>query len=375
MYIIGSESRIGQFFMKNLCLLEVSYLKFMHTICLQAAYDCSSTQLYLPYSKLRKFCLMEEKEYNAVWLWMANLRKLDSASISTSRREVPLWETLQSICNQLLCSISVEGRDGRISIALDNDKLHLSMERSNMKDMFNLKYTTHVKANRKGFVGHTAVTTGANVPLQIVFEKVNSSSASSFKECLDGLFSGDGRACFRHVSVHSDRGYMLPNLVFEYLLKNGAEVVGTIKRMAQCWPFTYQQKLKVGDKRTLVDVKGAPSLFIKWCTAGDKAIFASAFRNGTDRVATAISTLHKGQVWEGIVMKNKEKEMYNANKQALISQFFRKVNGICFNSYLSEVPASETDNEDEHKNDPVQTKVDELLEEKIEPITLRQGKY
>ena len=105
LHIIGSESRIGQFFMKNLCLSEISYLKFMHTICLQAAYDCSSTQLYLPYSKLRKFCLMEEKEYNAVWSWMANLRKLDSASISTSRREVPLWETLQSICNQILCSI------------------------------------------------------------------------------------------------------------------------------------------------------------------------------------------------------------------------------------------------------------------------------
>ena len=51
------------------------------------------------------------------------------------------------------------------------------------------------------------------------------------------------------------------------------------------------------------------------------------------------------------------------------------INGICFNSFSSEVPASETDNEDEHKNDPVQTKVDELLEEKVEPITLRQGKY
>ena len=308
---------------------------------------------------------MKEEEYCEVWSWMANMRKLERNVITTSQRRMPMWEELQAICNDLLRSISVEGREGRISIALDDDKIHLQLDKTHFCDMFNLKYTTHVKANRKGLIGHTAVSTGANIPLQIVFERVNSTTLSCFKQCLDGLFGQDGNANLRNVSVHSDRGYMLPNLVFKYLIENGAEVVGTVKRMAQCWPFTYHQKLKEGDKRTLVEVKGAPTLLLKWCYAGAKAIFASAFWNGTERVATAISTLHKGQAWEGVVMKTSEKKLYDSNKEALIPKFFCKVKGI----FCKSLP------EGSAQNDPVQLKLEELLQDKIEPLTLRQGEF
>ena len=54
---------------------------------------------------------------------------------------------------------------------------------------------------------------------------------------------------------------MIPSLAFDYILANGGDLVGTVKRMTQCWTFTYNQTKKPNDKRTVVDVKGAPTSF------------------------------------------------------------------------------------------------------------------
>ena len=112
----------------------------------------------------------------------------------------------------------------------------------------------------------------------------------------------------------------IPALVFGNLLMLGAELVGTVKRKAQCFPYTFNQKLKENDKHDLVDTKGAPTLFLKWCKVGAKFIFASAFRNGTDRVATAISTIKHH--WEGTVLDSSEFRRYKEDKSSLIPDFF-----------------------------------------------------
>ena len=151
---------------------------------------------------------------------------------------------------------------------------------------------------------------------------------------------------------------MIPNLVFEYLISAGAEVVGTVKRMAQCWPFTYDQKLKATDKRTLIDTKGAPTLFLKWCKVGVKYLFASAFRNGSGSVATAISTLHNQHQWERVVLKKNELELYKRDNSSLLDLFFMRVDCLHLN------------NESEEEKETMK----QLLEEKINPIILRQGK-
>ena len=91
----------------------------------------------------------------------------------------------------------------------------------------------------------------------------------------------------------------MPSLVFKYLLQFGADVLGTVKRAAG-WPFTYDQNLKESDKRTLLSKKGASTLFLKWCQAGAKAVFASAFRNGSDSIATAISTVQNQLLEKGL---------------------------------------------------------------------------
>ena len=62
--------------------------------------------------------------------------------------------------------------------------------------------------------------------------------------------------------------------------------------------------------------------------------------------------------------------MYNDNKQSLIPYFFKKVEGIPYD------PPSVQDSTDSdvNENDSVTAKMKELLEETIEPFTLRQGK-
>lgn len=355
---LGSESKVGTFLQQELNLDEDNYNRFMGTLCLQAAYHQMTKQLYGPLSELKDRVLMEKDEYISVWKLMAEKKKLNITQISTSRRDTPLWEEFEVIVNTLFRAISVTGREGKISIALDDDKIWMNTSKGSSADLFNLKYCQHVQANRKGLVAHSAFTTAVIHPLGIAMERTKDKTCTCFKRILDFLFSHDGTTNLRNVIVHSDRGYMIPQLVFEYLMASGANVLGTVKRITNCWPYTYNQKLSVNDKRTVIDCKGAPALFLKWCKFGAKYIFASAFRNGSESVATAISTIHSCFQWEGVALKIAELLEYEKDDKSLIPLFFRRV------ADLDGVAKEECQLETEEMNN---------LMEKIEPYTLRQG--
>ena len=360
-FFIGADSKIGKFLQDELELDKQKYLAFISTICGQSAYRMSSTQLFHRVLLLRDKMKITGLEYNRIWKDISIKKKIPRSQIATNRRASPLWESMEIIVNELLCSICVTQRTGRISISLDDDKIWMNLSKAGRDDLFNIKYTTHVKPNRKGIIAHTAVSTGTLFPLGICFERTRDSTLNCFRRLLDGLFGSNGETNLRFVSVHSDRGYMIPNLVFEYLISAGAEVVGTVKRMAQCWPFTYDQKLAgKHDKRTLIESKGAATLFLKWCKTGAKYVFASAFRNGSGSVATAISTLHTQHQWEGIALDKNELAAYLKDRKCLKGKFFERV------SELDGVGSDESVEERE--------KLDDLLENKIVPYTLRQGK-
>ena len=98
-------------------------------------------------------------------------------------------------------------------------------------DTFGIKYTTHVKPNRKGIVAHTAVSSTAQIPLGIAFEQKKDNALSCFKRILNFLFNrtgGENMPDLQNVLVASDRGYMIPALVFQFLLNCGCLIVGTI---------------------------------------------------------------------------------------------------------------------------------------------------
>lgn len=361
MHCLGPESPTGLFFRDSLDINKKTYLQFMGTVFYQAAYKVSSTQLFNRKSKLKECTLMTFAEYKSIWEAMSKLRKLQPNQISTSRRKNPLWETQERILNELMRSISISGRRGKIAIALDDDKIWLSASNSSSVDLFNLKYTTHVQANRKGIIAHTALSTGVSIPLGIVMERSKDTTAQCFQRLLDFLFSQDGSTNLANVAVHSDRGYMIPSLAFDFLLANGGDLVGTVKRMAQCWPFTYKQTLKPSDQRTVIDTKGAPTLFLKYYKTPTKYVFASAFRNGSETVATAVSTMHSQHQWEGVALKPRELRQWQKDKTSLKSSFFQRVKDLVT---INGVIDNETIDEEEL--------MEELLE-RIEPYTLRQG--
>lgn len=379
MLCLGPESGLGKLLINELNLTPETFLKFMSTLSAQAAYRVSSTALYESHSLLKDKMPMMEGEFNAIWRAIATKKKERSNEIRTARGQTPLWELLESTVNSLLKSVSITGRKGKISIALDDDKIWFAMNRILGNDLFNIKYTTHVKPNRKGIVAHTAVSTSLNIPLGIVFERTKDSTLACFRRLLDTLFSSDGTTDLRNVTLHSDRGYMVPSIVIDYLLANGAEVCGTVKRMAQCWPFTYNQVLKENDSRTLVDVQGAPTLFLKYCTVGHRHLFMSAFRNGSKSVACAVSSLHKNHHWEGVALVDSEVQEYKKDKRSLAKNFFEQVDlgadddddRLLDDSRMDDRRLSHVNVEDWIEEE---REVMGELKESIDMMTLRQGK-
>ena len=217
-----------------------------------------------------------------------------------------------------------------------------------------------MKPNRKGIIAHTAVSTGALIPIGCVLERSKDKTDQCMKRLLDFHFNKNGVTNLQSVSVHSDRGYMTPKTVFEYLLASGADVVGTVKRMLKCWPYTFLQTLKENDLRTLIDTKGSPTLYIKVCPDAGKPIYASAFRNGTQAVATAVSSLHRGHQWEGIALNNNDRLKYQDDPTSLRASFFKRVK-------IDECEDQDASGEE--------IELMEDLFDEIEPYTIEQGKH
>lgn len=365
--LLGAESKTGQFLCKELDLTAHQYLQFMCTFAIQASYRVSITELYDKISLLKDSVPMSKANYSEIWRNIATKKEVAVDIMRTSRSATPLWQTLESIVNAEMKKFAIDNREGRIAISLDDDKIWFANKQAGKSDLFDLKYTTHTKANRKGAVAHTAVSTSLMIPLQIAFERTKDNAASCFVRMLDNLFGASGTADLQNVDLHSDRGYMTRGIV-DYLLENGANFTGTTKRLIGCWPFTYNQQINnpASDKRTLVDVKGAPTLFLKSCRAGAKSLFASAFRNGSQSVATAVSSLHRGHQWEGVVLSNAEHRAWLDNDSALQNKFFQS---ISFTDGDDGVLVASGDDEDGDDEDLL----NDLFSTAIIPYTLRQG--
>ena len=367
-YFLGSDSTVGKILQDKLEISKEEYLQFLYIICVQSGHALSGSQLFDKHSLLKEHLPMTREEYNEIWKRMSEKKKLPKTSMTTGRRQRCIWQILEEAVNSILRDLSVTGKDGRISLALDDDKINAQFSKSASEDLFGLKYATHTRANRKGLIAHTAVSSGLGIPLGIVFERSKDSTTDCFKRLLDFLFESDGGTDLRNVSVHSDRGYLVPSIVFEYILNFGGDVVGTLKRSAGCWPFNFgHKKPAASDKRTMIDESGAPTLFLKMVKIGKKAsyrkkVIASAFRNGTSNVVTAISSLHQGHEWEGVLFDNSEAilKKYNEDNTSLVDKCLERrseLHGIDENSCPEETNV-----------------INNLLQDKVVPFTLRQGK-
>lgn len=328
-HFLGTKSKFALFMYEQLNMDTETYLCFMSTFSLQSIYKTSPSAMYSEFSDIRHAAKMGFDDYCKIWKSIATLKKVEKGTfISNSRRDKCLWQGVEEIVNNLCKSVSCEDRHGSISIALDDDKFDAHMSGENIRDTFGLKYVTHVRRNRKGMVAHSAVTSGVNIPLGISFERLNDTSSICFKRILNNLFgngAGDS-ANLRGVLVHSDRDYMVPSNVFDYLASCKADFVGTTKRSAQCWPFTFNQKQRDGDLRTHLETAGTPSLFVKYVVKHGKLFSASAFRNGSDAISTAVSSIHRGHHWEGIALNQRQAKAYSRNPEYLRLNYFSRIN-------------------------------------------------
>jgi hypothetical protein len=129
------------------------------------------------------------------------------------------------------------------------------------------------------------------------------------------------------VTVFSDRGYWTPNLVY-WLVACGAFVVGTLIH-AMCWPITYCQEKKDSDKRTFLEPKGAPTLFLKRLQNSktrNQLLTIGAFRSGTENISLALSSKHHENQWDCILMDPRDLSLYETGE--LKKKQFLKVNNI-----------------------------------------------
>lgn len=104
---------------------------------------------------------------------------------------------------------------------------------------------------------------------------------------------------------------------------------------------------------------------MKWCRYGTKDLFATAFRNGSKSVATAISSLHKSHMWEGIVENTSDLYDYQIDKTCLIKKFFKRVPSVC-----DMCQEQERTHECEVQNDLMNNLFHEVV-----PYTLGQGMF
>ena len=260
--------------------------------------------------------------------------------------------------NNLCRQISISNWSGNISGALDDDKIWLDLSGQNKRDTFGIRYTTHVQPNRKGIVAHTIVSTGANMPLGIAIERKKDKTLECFKRLMKFLFATNGSVDLRNVLIASDQGYMTPKAVFDFLIVNGANVVGTVKRSLECWPFTFDQKMKETDKRIKIETKGPPTLFVKSTSNALKKVYAIAFQNGTDRVSTAVSSIHRNHQWEGIATSQTQHKMYKDDETSLRKLCFQRIKSKSFG---------------ENELESERERIEHILNDKINPLTTQQG--
>ena len=92
MFFLGPSSKAGTFIQEELDLDDKSYLQFMSTYCIQAAYRASVHQLFDESSLLKDSLKIAQEDYMQIWRKMAEKKRMTAIQITqTNRRDSPLW--------------------------------------------------------------------------------------------------------------------------------------------------------------------------------------------------------------------------------------------------------------------------------------------
>ena len=129
----------------------------------------------------------------------------------------------------------------------------------------------------------------------------------------------------------SDRGYWTPSLLFDFILRCGGDVVGTVAR--NFWyPFTFiKGKRKETDdaaattadihNRTEIPMKGQKDVFYKTLQWAGSKIRATCYRSGTGTaVSLAMSSIHHNPIYDLNLAFPKDHRWYFDKSTSQLSQ-------------------------------------------------------
>jgi hypothetical protein len=168
--------------------------------------------------------------YNDIW------KKL--LMIGKDKNEKVFWMDIEDNVNKTLDDIFFAGQ-----YVIDDDKMCYRKDWPSV-DSMGLKEQRHTADNCKGYTKHDTIMVAMDCPIRIDWQCQKDSSQTCFESAMRALFgqrSGAGLPLMANVTIALDRGYWAVGPVFCFLLKCGANIVGTVKRSVW-FPFTYGKK-------------------------------------------------------------------------------------------------------------------------------------
>ena len=264
---------------------------------------------------------MKKKEYEELWAKISQDGS-NGDDLSTIRTGERSWQRLQDSINKTMRTLFVIGNNRRFSIVVDDDKIWIENIGENAKQQFGIKLQQFIRDNRKGIVTHTFVSTALLIIINLQVEKNDDTVHSCLVRGVNEMFGTTSSPTLRldpNCVLKADRGYINDSFVKE-AAKCGADVGGTCKR-SPWYPFTYDQnQYGPNDRRTFLNKKGSPALFIKTTKVHNKQITAAAFRNGTDAIACTISSEHHFHTWDGIPLRETKNGSSSPTQHEYISR-------------------------------------------------------
>ena len=304
--------------MLDLKLSSNELYAFMARFCLLSAMRNENTNV----SKILKTLnvdvigLMSEKKFNEIYKIMSDSSLLEESRPST-RRPKCLWEKIQLLLNDFLHQLLITDRNGCIGAVIDDDKVWCFNSGKNAVDRRNIKYSVHVRDNRRGFNIHAFASFFTFFPMHAIVEREGDSATSALRQGLHSLFGCSDQTSSQsnnNFFIGGDRGYFGGSPSIRTVCKEGGDICGTTKR-GRDTPFTMGSLQDHNDDRILLNPIGCPCLYVAESKVEGKKITATAFRTGTGQVANAISSKHHRHWWDAQTVKGcmdrpKETEMF-----------------------------------------------------------------
>ena len=297
--LFGDKSELFVLFRRVLGIDFETFCRFLATFYTASMLNVPATRLY-EIDRFDTRGLVKSKEE-----FMTLLHLMET--VDNDNEGETFWMKLEYLFNSQMRETYLSKRGNEeITIALDDDKVHFNYSKN--AKTFGLKRSRHIKDNRFGHTLHTAGFSASGAIIEAVFEREGESQTNCYERSLKDMFgatSGNGEPNLHGTTWCSDRGYWTLNLLFDFLLPWGADVVGTVARCAW-YPFTFSRLKSTstsndGDPhgRIEVSMKGYKDVFYRTLNWANKKIRATCYRSGTGTaVSLAMSSIHHQPVFD-----------------------------------------------------------------------------